>query len=405
MDMNNKIVVSVIIPTYNRCNNVQEAIDSVLAQSYKNYELIVIDDGSTDGTDEVIKSKYNGKLKYIWQENQERSKARNRGISLSSGKYLAFLDSDDKWHPDKLMNQVKVLEESRKKDSDIALVCSSVWLIDCDGNLLTSNLAGRKTNLEKFQLADYLHGPRIFAPPSNALYYSEFVKQVGGFDEDIVPVEDWGLLIKLREKYKFIYLDKPLTYYRACNVKQQGFPYYEEIEKRLSVFLKLHDKFPKSKLTLEQINHAKAQLYERAAYWYFNYHDWQNGIKYLHRADDLSPDCTGNKKKVVQMVASVGLKSALYNSGNTVQDLLNYFKETYYANLCNIWPNGLLSQTDVKRKVMATFCHILVCDENITKTREEIIQLSIQAFSYGRYLRSIKTWKIYLKNLLPLIIK
>jgi glycosyltransferase involved in cell wall biosynthesis len=109
--MNGNKDVSVIIPTYNRCKFVQEAIDSVLAQTYTNFELIVVDDGSTDGTGEVIQSKYQGKLIYIWQKNQGRSKARNLGISISTGKYLAFLDSDDKWHPEKLMNQVKSLEE------------------------------------------------------------------------------------------------------------------------------------------------------------------------------------------------------------------------------------------------------------------------------------------------------
>lgn len=400
--MNNEIIVSVIIPTYNRCKYVQEAIDSVLAQTYKNFELIVIDDGSNDGTGEVIKSKYDGKLTYIWQENQERSSARNLGISLSSGKYLAFLDSDDKWHPEKLERLVRYIEERRKKDSNIALVCSSAWLIDNDGDLLTSTVAGRKPNIEELELEDYLFGPRVYGTLSNALFYREYIKEIGGFDKDISLGEDRELLVRLRGKYTFIYLDRPLTYIRVRNVGMQGFPFYEEIEKKVNKFLKLHDKFPISKLTSEQIIHAKAQLYEKVAYWYFNYHDWENGSKYLNSANDLYPDCTTNKKRVVQMVASYGFRSALYNRGRKVRDLLDHFQGEYYANLSNIWPNGLLLQANVKNNSMATFSHILVCDEKVPKTRKENIQMCLKAFSYGRYLRSLTTWKLFITNIMPL---
>jgi glycosyltransferase involved in cell wall biosynthesis len=341
-----------------------------------------------------------GKLKYIWQQNQGRSKARNLGISISTGKYLAFLDSDDKWHPEKLMNQVKSLEERRQKDKNIALVCSSVWLIDGDGNLLTSRLSGRTKNIEKIKLEEYLYRPHIFAPPSNALYYSDFVKEVGGFDDDIQMVEDWGLLIKLREKYKFVYLDKPLTYYRIHNVNQQGFASHDEINKKLEVLLRILEKFPKSKLSPMQINNARSENYERAAYWYFIYHDWENGLKKLIQAANIYPDCIENKARVILKVASLGFESALYNIGKKVPDLVNYFNEQYYINLNKIWPNELLSDPKVKKKIMATFCHLLVCDESIMKTRKENIQLCWQSFSYSRYMRSLTTWRIFIKNLL-----
>ncbi len=400
--MNDNITVSIIIPTFNRREYVQEAIESVFAQSYTNYELIVIDDGSTDGTDRVIESKYMGKLKYIWQNNQGEAKARNHGISLSTGKYLAFLDSDDKWHPEKLLYQVNMIEGRRNKDSNIALICSSVWLIDENGRLISSRLSGRKKNIEKLQLEDYLYKPQIFGPSSNAVFYNEFVKEVGGFDEDIQFGEDWGLLIKLREKYKFIYLDKPLTYIRVHKVNQQSFPNHELIENKLSDSIKIVDRFPKAKVDVAHINYAKAQFYEKTAYWYFIYHDWENGIKNLILAGELDAGSIGNKNKVIQRIASAGYESALYNIEKKVPDLLRYFEQFYYVNLAKIWPNGLLSDPGVKKKTVAVFSQIMVHDNNIIKTRKEKIQLCRQAFSYNRYLRSLSIWIIFLSNILGL---
>src|SRR5271157_607063 len=166
--------VSVIIPTYNRCKYVQEAIESVLAQSFTNYELIVIDDGSTDETDKIIPKKYADKLNYVWQENQGESKARNLGISLAQGEYLAFLDSDDKWHPDKLKYQVEAITRRRQKDANIALVCSSGYRIDQEGKIKDSIPYGRNKNLEKLEIKDFLDNSIIFGPSSNALFVSEF---------------------------------------------------------------------------------------------------------------------------------------------------------------------------------------------------------------------------------------
>jgi hypothetical protein len=185
-------------------------------------------------------------------------------------------------------------------------------------------------------------------------------------------------------------------------VNQQGFPNHGEIEKNLSDSLILVERFPITKLNLTQINYAKAQLHEKAAYWYFIYNDWENGSKNLIQAGDLHSECIENKERIIHVIASAGFESALYHIGNKVPDLLNYLEEFYYFNLNNIWPNALLSDPVVKGKIKAAFCHIIACDEKIKKTRKENIQLCTQAFSYGRYLRSLTTWKIFLKNLLLL---
>ena len=103
-------LISVIIPTFNRAHVLLRAVDSVLKQSYKNFELIVIDDGSTDHTDELLSSYVReGKIQYLKQENKGVSSARNFGVKSSKGDWLAFLDSDDEWLKGKLQKQVDLL--------------------------------------------------------------------------------------------------------------------------------------------------------------------------------------------------------------------------------------------------------------------------------------------------------
>lgn len=107
--IDSSLLVSVIIPTFNRADYLVEAIESVLAQSYRPIEIIVVDDGSTDGTAEAI-SRLGDTVRYMWQPNQGASVARNTGIALAQGDLLAFLDSDDLWEPEKLTWQVAALE-------------------------------------------------------------------------------------------------------------------------------------------------------------------------------------------------------------------------------------------------------------------------------------------------------
>ncbi len=107
----NKSLVSIIIPTYNRADVISETIDNVFSQTYKNFELIVVDDGSTDGTPAILR-KYANRIRVITQKNAGPAAARNRGIEVSGGDIIAFQDSDDLWEPTKLERQVALLEKS-----------------------------------------------------------------------------------------------------------------------------------------------------------------------------------------------------------------------------------------------------------------------------------------------------
>ena len=110
--MNNTDLISVIIPTYNRAHLIKRSAQSVLNQTYKNLELIIVDDGSTDNTKEVIDSLNDERIVYVKQENHGVSSARNTGINVANGKYIAFQDSDDIWHSDKLEKQINTLKQN-----------------------------------------------------------------------------------------------------------------------------------------------------------------------------------------------------------------------------------------------------------------------------------------------------
>jgi glycosyltransferase involved in cell wall biosynthesis len=388
----------VIIPTYNRKEFILDAIESVLAQTFQDYELIIIDDGSTDDTVGALQ-KFSGKLNYFWQSNQGVSKARNTGISLARGKYIAFLDSDDMWHPRKLEYLVKTIEKYRKKDNKIALVCSSVWLIDKNGKSLRSKPIGRISNIAKYNMKDYLIRPRIFASPSNALFVSELVKQAGCFDDNIQIGEDKDLLVRLRERNRFIYLDKPLTYYREHGQSQTRLPKYEMIEKYLSDELKIIAKSSHLINDEQLLSDRKAQAHITASYWYFIYEDWQKGLDSLLLANRYNKDCLKNKNDFITNVANWGLEGALLNSTNNIEKISEYFDEVFYSNIQAKWPNGIPSSLEVKRKTKATFNHLLVCNPNVTKTKDQVKQLCLQAFTYWRYVFSPNTWKVLLRAL------
>src|ERR1700742_1131194 len=104
--------VSVVIPTYNRAGKVQKAVESVLAQSLPPFEVIVVDDGSSDGTDQALREAFGDRIRYVYQANQGVSVARNRGINDARGEWIAFLDSDDLWKKDKLDWQLTALAKS-----------------------------------------------------------------------------------------------------------------------------------------------------------------------------------------------------------------------------------------------------------------------------------------------------
>jgi len=199
---------SIIIPTYNRANLVKEAVESVLAQSFTDFELIVIDDGSTDNTRESL-APYLDSLRYIYQENRGVSAARNLGISVARGRYIAFLDSDDLWLKDKLLMQVDFMEQNPE-----AQICYTEEIWYRNGRRVNPKLKHRKYSGWIFERSLAL----CIISPSSVLLRKELLDRVGGFDEGLPACEDYDLWLRITKDYPVYLIDRPLI------VKRNGHP-------------------------------------------------------------------------------------------------------------------------------------------------------------------------------------
>ncbi|MFQ4140939.1 glycosyltransferase family A protein [Chlorogloeopsis sp. ULAP02] len=197
--------VSVIIPAYNAMNYLPETVDSVLRQTFTDFEVLIIDDGSSDQIVQWVCELKDPQVKLISQENQGVSIARNTGIAHSQGEYVAFLDADDLWTPTKLEKQVICLDQN----PSVGLVHTWMVLIDCkgksSGRVMTSNAEGNawKQLLEKNMVAC-----------SSVMVRRCCLQTVGGFEPNLNFAEDWDMWIRFSSHYPFAVIKEPLYYYR-----------------------------------------------------------------------------------------------------------------------------------------------------------------------------------------------
>jgi teichuronic acid biosynthesis glycosyltransferase TuaG len=207
-------LVSIITPAYNAAEFILETINSVQAQTYSHWEMIIVDDGSTDLTASIIQSetKKDSRIHYYYQTNGKQGKARNLAIKHAKGKYLAFIDADDLWHPQKLEKQIQVFLDNPQ-----------VGLIYTNGNSFK----------EKIEVVDSINeGESLFIdnkrqyhlllagkslPNLSVMVKKRLVDEIGGFQEDIrlQNAEDYQLWLRLADNgCQFYYLSLPLFYYR-----------------------------------------------------------------------------------------------------------------------------------------------------------------------------------------------
>ena len=202
--------VSVIIPTYNRAWIVRDAIDSVLGQTYADFELIVVDDGSTDRTPQILDA-YGDRLRVIRQANQGVSAARNRGIGESSGPLIALLDSDDIWLPKKLAVQVDFF-----KRNPAALICQTEEIWIRNGLRVNPGKRHRKPSGMIFERSLEL----CLVSPSAVMVRRELFEKVGLFDESLPACEDYDLWLRVGCRFSVHLIDKPLTIKRGGHEDQ-----------------------------------------------------------------------------------------------------------------------------------------------------------------------------------------
>jgi glycosyltransferase involved in cell wall biosynthesis len=197
--------VSVIIPTYNRGWILKEAIDSVSAQDYKDFELIVVDDGSTDNTSEILAS-YENDIKVLFQENKGVSAARNRGITEASGQLIAFLDSDDLWLPRKLYTQVDFFNQMPD-----ALICQTEEIWIRDGQRVNPKKRHKKPSGMIFEPSLEL----CLVSPSAVMIRRSLFDRVGEFDVTLPACEDYDLWLRISCRFPVYLIDTPLIIKRG----------------------------------------------------------------------------------------------------------------------------------------------------------------------------------------------
>ncbi len=202
--------ISVIIPTYNRASMVVEAVESVLAQEMVDFELIVIDDGSSDETEEKL-SVYNSRLSYYRQENAGVAAARNRGLEVSKAPLVSFLDSDDLWLPKKLGTQHKFMQ-----DHPEVWICQTeeIWLRK--GRRVNPKRHHQKVSGDIFQRSLDL----CLVSPSAVMLRRELFEKVGYFDEELPVAEDYDLWLRVAVDHQVELLPDPLVIKRGGHSDQ-----------------------------------------------------------------------------------------------------------------------------------------------------------------------------------------
>ena len=193
-------LVSVIIPTYNRANLLKRAINSVLNQTYKNLEIIVVDDGSTDNTEEIVKEYQDSRIQYILlPENRGVSSARNRGVKSSRGNFISLLD-DDEYLPERIEKSMKVLKNAPE---NVGMVCSNYWKIEEEK---------KEIGFLKYSLEDAKRNWAFPAVGSSIIRRKVFEK-ICLFDEEFGPGGDTDFAIRLCKDFSFYFIDEPLLNY------------------------------------------------------------------------------------------------------------------------------------------------------------------------------------------------
>jgi glycosyltransferase involved in cell wall biosynthesis len=220
MKNKNHPTVSVIIPTYNRANLINKAIQSVLDQTYTDFEIIVVDDGSTDNTENVVKGFQDERIRYMYhKKNMGVSSARNTGIISAKGVFISFQDSDDVWLPKKLEKEIKIFESSIPK---VGVVYSRLCRISNNEKTLfplPEHKIREGTIHNQLVKGNFVHGLTLIR--------KSCFEKVGTFDEQLPALEDWEIYLRISKYFDFRYLDETLI---ISYLKDEGLTLNLEIQ-------------------------------------------------------------------------------------------------------------------------------------------------------------------------------
>ena len=348
MCMNPK--VSIVIPVYNGEDYINEAIDSALAQTYENCEIIVVDDGSTDGTETVVKS-YGDKIRYFYKENGGVSSALNVGIGYMKGKYFQYLPHDDLLHPDKIEKNIRAIQQS---GNEMSIVWSGWNFKYMDGRgvkkfEILSKYAGEE------QLTNSVF-PLLFSLVNTVtvLINKKFFEKVGLFNTELYTSQDYDMWFRTFIGQKTIYLNEALIDYRIHN--QQGSQADLEFTKncvRMSDYMISH-------LSEEQIKNIFGIKYRFFYYMldFYKHQEWKDSFEKICRKFencDEPSEGEAQREEFYQYMRNMGYNGnnvVLYCAGRNAKSLLWEFK------VRGIRPRAL---SDSKKDIAGTVSDGVLC--------------------------------------------
>lgn len=261
--------VSVVIPTFNRAAFIADALQSVLNQTFQDFEIIVVDDGSTDDTAQIVQHVGDTRVRYLYQENRGVSAALNTGWRAARGEYIARLDSDDMWLPTLLQELVNTLDA----DPTLGVAYARAQGMNAQGEPLPQ-LLGARERFPGDTLASLVYSD--FVCPMAVIIRRAALEQVGGYDESLFATEDWDVWIRIAQSYRIAYVPRVLARYRfhAQNLTRSD---SAQMERLMRDRVRVLDKFyaqprvPASALAIRRLAYRNLYL------------DWM--IRYLERRD------------------------------------------------------------------------------------------------------------------------
>ncbi|MCB0164421.1 MAG: glycosyltransferase [Anaerolineae bacterium] len=324
--------VSVVIPSYNRADLLPHAIQSVLDQSYTDLEIIVVDDGSTDHTRQVIQDITHPKVRYIYQENRGLSGARNTGIEVSRGEFIAFLDSDDIIYPNKLISQIQQFD----KNPELGLVAGGYNHIDDYGRVLQELLPWNVW--PQLDLDTWIKVCPVV--PASVLVRRVWIEKVGHFDEKFRRVEDWDMWLRLAHAgCKMAWTQEIVCGYRLHTGQM-----VRDATSQKKGYIAVLDKFftnPQSNNFHLPKSQIYAEAYLRGAYLEYKYSQLVEAKQDVAQAIQLYPNILKSKgdnvlRDLVALVTSPlisdpisHLEAVFANLPQTAEYVINRKKQTF----------------------------------------------------------------------------
>jgi glycosyltransferase involved in cell wall biosynthesis len=287
-------LVSVIVPTYNYAEFIGEAIKSVLDQTIQDFEILVIDDGSTDNTKEVVLS-FGDKVRYFYQSQQGPAKARNKGIVESKGEYIAFLDADDVWLPSKLEKQVNLFRSNPK----LGMVVTDNFLFD-DAGIYREYVNKKGYLITGDVVANIFINSGVVTP--TVMVRREVFDKVGLFEENLYIAEDDNMWIRIAAEYDVDIVDESLAKIRdhRGRTMRVSDKLIESVEKNIEL---LSSKYgPKVASRIKPLAAKKYnQIYFSQGYGQFENGNYRQARAYFRKALKVNP---GNKKTMIYIIAT-----------------------------------------------------------------------------------------------------